>query len=194
MEFFDKFISNTINSINKIDISEIKLVINELKYLKNNSGRLFVAGVGGSAANASHLTNDFRKLTSIETYCISDNISELTARINDDSWENSYKGYLEISKFNSNDVLLILSVGGGSKEKKVSLNLVEIIDYAILKKAKSIAVVSNLGGYAKEKCDYCITINVDDKSLITPISETLQAYVWHLLVSHEQLKSHQTKW
>ena len=194
MEFFDKFISNTINSIQKIDISEIKLVINELKYLKNNSGRLFVAGVGGSAANASHLTNDFRKLTGIETYCISDNISELTARINDDSWENSYKGYLKTSRFNSNDLLLILSVGGGSIKEKVSLNLVEIIDHATSIKAKSIAIVSDLGGYAKEKCDYCITINVEDKTLITPISETLQAYVWHLLVSHEELKSHKTKW
>ena len=123
-----------------------------------------MAGVGGSM-QMHHILLTILELTGIETYCISDNISELTARINDDSWENSYKGFLKTSRFNSNDLLLILSVGGGSIKKKVSLNLVEIIDHATSIKAKSIAIVSDLGGYAKEKCDYCITINVRIKHL-----------------------------
>ena len=153
MNFFDDFSSSTISAIKELDQKKIAKFTKILINLKKNGGRLFVAGVGGSAANASHLVNDFRKLTNIECYSISDNISELTARINDDGWENSYVNYLKVSNFNKKDIVLILSVGGGSLTKKVSVNLINVIKFANKINSKSISIVSHLGGYAKLKCN-----------------------------------------
>lgn len=194
MDFIDDFSQTVINSIESIEKSSINNFIDALKNLKFKKGRVFVAGVGGSAANASHLTNDFRKLTGIETYSISENVSELTARINDESWEESYVGYLKVSNFNENDILIVLSVGGGSKDRNVSLNLVKAIDYAKSINSKSLAIVSHLGGYAKDHCDICLIINVNKSEYITPISETLQSYLWHMIVTHKDLKLNDTKW
>ena len=194
MNFFDSYKENTFSAIEKLDSSKLISFTKILKKLKNNKGRMFVAGVGGSAANASHLVNDFRKLTNIECYSISENISELTARINDDGWENSYVDYLKVSNFSKKDIVLILSVGGGSIKKNVSLNLIRAIQYAKKINAKSISIVSNLGGYAKLNCDLSIIINVKNKNFITPISETLQAFIWHYLVSQDSLKVNNTKW
>ena len=154
MDFIDEFSQTAINSIESIEKSSINNFIDALKNLKSQNGRVFVAGVGGSAANASHLTNDFRKLTGIETYSISENVSELTARINDESWEESYVGYLKVSNFNQNDILIVLSVGGGSKDRNVSLNLVKAIDYAKSIKSKTLAIVSHLGGMQKTNVTY----------------------------------------
>ena len=194
MNFFDSYKENTFSAIEKLDSSKLISFTKILKKLKNNKGRMFVAGVGGSAANASHLVNDFRKLTNIECYSISENISELTARINDDGWENSYVDYLKVSNFSKKDIVLILSVGGGSIKKNVSLNLIRAIQYAKKINAKSISIVSNLGGYAKLNCDLSIIINVKNKNFITPISETLQDFIWHYLVSQDSLKVNNTKW
>ena len=194
MNFFDDFSSSTISAIKELDQKKIAKFTKILIKLKKNGGRLFVAGVGGSAANASHLVNDFRKLTNIECYSISDNISELTARINDDGWENSYVNYLKVSNFNKKDIVLILSVGGGSLTKKVSVNLINVIKFANKINSKSISIVSHLGGYAKLKCNLSIIIKVNKKNLITPISETLQSFVWHFLVSQSHLKENKTKW
>ena len=194
MKFFEEFSSNTIFAINQIDLNQISKFTKVLLNLKKKNGRMFVAGVGGSAANASHLVNDFRKLTNIECYSISDNISELTARINDDGWENSYVDYLKVSKFNKRDIVLILSVGGGSINKKVSLNLIKVIQYANKINSKSISIVSHLGGYAKLKCNLSIIIKVKNKNLITPISETMQSFIWHFIVSQSILKVNRTKW
>ena len=194
MNFFDDFSSSTISAIKELDQKKIAKFTKILIKLKKNGGRLFVAGVGGSAANASHLVNDFRKLTNIECYSISDNISELTARINDDGWDNSYVNYLKVSNFNKKDIVLILSVGGGSLTKKVSVNLINVIKFANKINSKSISIVSHLGGYAKLKCNLSIIIKVNKKNLITPISETLQSFVWHFLVSQSHLKENKTKW
>lgn len=192
--FYESFCQSYISSIKKIDFKKIDELTLLLLELKKNKGRLFVAGVGGSSANASHLVNDFRKLTNIESYSVSENVSELTARINDDGWEQSYVDYLKVSNFNKNDIVLILSVGGGSIEKKISMNLVRVIEYANKIKAKSVSIVSNLGGFAKLHCDLSILIYVDDKKLITPVSESIQSFIWHYLVSQESLKETNTKW
>lgn len=194
MNFFDDFSANTISAIKQLDLKKIGKFSKILFNLKKNKGRLFVAGVGGSAANASHLVNDFRKLLNIECYSISENISELTARINDDGWENSYVDYLKVSKLNKKDIILILSVGGGSFNKKVSINLINVIKHANKVNSKSIAIVSNLGGYAKLKCHLSIIIKVDNKNLVTPIAETMQSFIWHFLVSQNSLKENKTKW
>ena len=177
-----------------IDIKEINKLVYELKSLKKRNGRLFFLGVGGSAGNASHAVNDFRKLCNIESYCPTDNVSELTARINDDGWNSSFAEWLKVSKINRKDSIFIFSVGGGSKSKKVSVNLIQAIDYAKKKKIKIFGVVGKKNGYAKKKGDNIIVIPEINKKLITPFSEAFQAVIWHCLVSHPLLQTCKTKW
>tara|TARA_Y100000992_G_scaffold300698_1_gene269882 strand:+ start:84 stop:674 length:591 start_codon:yes stop_codon:yes gene_type:complete len=177
-----------------IDIKEINKLVYELKSLKKRNGRLFFLGVGGSAGNASHAVNDFRKLCNIESYCPTDNISELTARINDDGWKSSFAEWLKVSKINRKDSIFIFSVGGGSKSKKVSVNLIQAIDYAKKKKIKIFGVIGKKNGYAKKKGDNIIVVPEINKKLITPFSEAFQAVIWHCLVSHPLLQTCKTKW
>jgi len=177
-----------------IDIKEINKLVYELKSLKKRNGRLFFLGVGGSAGNASHAVNDFRKLCNIESYCPTDNVSELTARINDDGWNSSFAEWLKVSKINRKDSIFIFSVGGGSKSKKVSVNLIQAIDYAKKKKIKIFGVVGKKNGYAKKKGDNIIVVPEINKKLITPFSEAFQAVIWHCLVSHPLLQTCKTKW
>jgi D-sedoheptulose 7-phosphate isomerase len=179
------------NLINKEQIESLAV---ELINLRERGGRLFMLGVGGSAANCSHAVNDFRKLCGIETYAPTDNVSELTARINDEGWNGALAGWLGGSRLNKNDALFILSVGGGNLEKQVSVNLIKAIDFAREKEAKVFGIVGRDGGYSKKMGDNIVLVPVVDDKLVTPHSEAFQAVVWHCLVSHPDLQIQATKW
>jgi D-sedoheptulose 7-phosphate isomerase len=168
-----------------IDTSSINELTNQIKKIKDKKGRIFFIGVGGSAANASHAVNDFRKICEIECYSPLDNVSELTARINDEGWDSSISEWLRVFAF---------SVGGGDVKRKVSTNIVNAIKYSKTKKAKVFGIVSNKGGYLKKNGDFVIYIPTVDSTLITPIAEAYQAVVWHCIVSHPLLKKNKTKW
>jgi D-sedoheptulose 7-phosphate isomerase len=178
----------------KIDVSLIDKMIEVLVQVKQSAGRLFILGVGGSAGNASHAVNDFRKLAGIEAYAPTDNVSEITARTNDEGFETIFSGFLSTSKLNHNDCLLILSVGGGDAERGISKNLCAAIDFAKTKKSKIIGIVGREGGYTHKHADLCLVIPPVNPTAITPHSEAFQAIVWHLMVSHPKLKVNATKW
>ena len=180
--------------IKKINKDEINNVVKYLSAVKKKKGRIFFLGVGGSAGNCSHAVNDFRKICEIESYTPTDNVSELTARINDDGWDSSFKNWLEISQLNSKDVLFIFSVGGGNLIKKVSVNLIKAIDYAKIKKSKVLGIVGRDGGYTAKKGDAVIIIPTLNKKLITPYAESFQSVIWHCLVTHPKLQSKKMKW
>ena len=180
--------------VKKIDTKKIQRVVNHLVSVKRKKGRIFFLGVGGSAGNCSHAVNDFRKICEIESYTPTDNVSELTARINDDGWDSSFRNWLKISQLNSKDVLFIFSVGGGNQKKKVSVNLIKAIDYARNKKSKVLGIVGRDGGYTKKKGDTVIIIPTLDKKLITPYAESFQSVIWHCLVTHPNLQSKKMKW
>lgn len=191
-------ISNYFNLIpelvEKINKTQINKAVDLLSSVKKRKGRIFLLGVGGSAGNCSHAVNDFRKICEIESYTPTDNVSELTARINDDGWDSSFRNWLEISQLNSKDVLFIFSVGGGNQQKKVSVNLIKAIDYAKTKKSKILGIVGRDGGYAAKKGDAVIIIPTVDKKLITPYAESFQSVIWHCLVTHPKLQSKKMKW
>lgn len=178
----------------KIDADQIEKIAEKLLMLRENGGRLFILGVGGSAANASHAVNDFRKLCGIETYAPTDNVSELTARTNDEGWETVFAGWLKISRISSNDAVFVLSVGGGNVEKNVSVNLVKALDVAKEAGATILGVVGRDGGYAAQIGDAVVVVPTVDADLITPHAEAFQAVVWHCLVSHPRLQIQATKW
>ena len=180
--------------VKKIDTKKIQRVVNHLVSVKRKKGRIFFLGVGGSAGNCSHAVNDFRKICEIESYTPTDNVSELTARINDDGWDSSFRNWLKISQLNSKDVLFIFSVGGGNQKKKVSVNLIKAIDYAKNKKSKVLGIVGRDGGYTKKKGDAVIIIPTLNKKLITPYAESFQSVIWHCLVTHPNLQSKKMKW
>ena len=194
MQHSQKFFQQTSNIAELIDYSTIERIATSLVELRNSGGRLFFLGVGGSAGNCSHAVNDFRKLCGIESYAPTDNVSELTARINDEGWDGALAAWLKISKLGSKDGLFILSVGGGNIEKQVSVNLVKAIDLAKERKAKVFGIVGRDGGYTKIKGDAVVLVPVVDDKLITPHSEAFQAVVWHCLVSHPSLQIQATKW
>ncbi len=179
---------------NKIDINQIDNLANELDLIRKNEGRLFVLGVGGSAGNASHAVNDFRKLCAIEAYAPTDNVSELTARTNDEGWGTIFDGWLKISNIKKNDALFILSVGGGNLEKNVSPGIVNAIDLAKHEGAKVFGVVGRDGGYAGKKGDCVIIVPTVNDQRITPHTEAFHAVVWHCLVSNPILQVKATKW
>jgi D-sedoheptulose 7-phosphate isomerase len=180
--------------VKRIDIQKIESMVESLSRVKANNGRLFILGVGGSAGNAGHAVNDFRKLAGIETYAPTDNVSEITARTNDEGWETIFDSYLHVSKLNPKDCLLILSVGGGDSVKNISKNLCNGIDYAKSRGAKVLAIVGREGGHAHKNADVCLVIPEVNPEHITPHSESFQAVVWHLMVSHPKLKENSTKW
>ncbi|MDA7596891.1 SIS domain-containing protein [Candidatus Pelagibacter sp.] len=194
MNFINNYKKNIERSLLKLDNNKLDKTALQLKKLKKNNGRLFIIGVGGSAGNASHAVNDFRKLCSIDAYTPVDNVSEITAKTNDEGFDTIFDSYLKLSKFTSRDILLIFSVGGGHLKKNVSVNLIKAIKYTKLKKGKSVCIVGRSDGYAYKNCDISILIDVEDKKLVTPVSETFQALIWHLLVSHPDLQVNKTKW
>jgi D-sedoheptulose 7-phosphate isomerase len=177
-----------------INIKDIENLVQALTKVKKRNGRIFFLGVGGSAGNASHAVNDFRKLCEIESYTPTDNVSEFSARINDDGWDSSFAQWLRVSNLNKKDAIFIFSVGGGNVKKKVSLNLVEAIKYAKKVKSNVFGIVGRDGGFTKKNGDCVILIPNLNSKLVTPYTESYQAVVWHCLVSHPLLQKIQTKW
>jgi D-sedoheptulose 7-phosphate isomerase len=192
------FAANHLNEakliIERLDVAIIENMAKILDQLRNRNGRLFFLGVGGSAGNCSHAVNDFRKIVGIESYAPTDNVSELTARVNDEGWETVFVEWLRVSKLSANDVVFILSVGGGSLEKNVSPNLVRALQYSKETGAKILGIVGRDGGYTAQVGDAVCIIPTVNADAVTPHSEAFQSIVWHLLVTHPLLKSKQTKW
>ena len=178
----------------EIDAAAIDRLAGELAGLRERGGRLFLLGVGGSAGNCSHAVNDFRKLCGIEAYTPIDNVSELTARTNDEGWETVFSGWLEVSRLGSNDALMIFSVGGGDAERNISVNLVRAVDMAKERGARVFGIVGRSSGYTARRGDLVIVVPPVDPSLVTPLSEGMQAVVWHCLVSHPALQTRKTTW
>jgi D-sedoheptulose 7-phosphate isomerase len=177
-----------------INTAKIEMLANELAALRDRKGRLFIIGVGGSAGNCSHAVNDFRKLCGIEAYSPVDNVSELTARANDEGWETIFAGWLEVSRLNSDDAILVFSVGGGDVARNVSTNIVKAVDYAKAKGAKVFGVVGKDTGHTAKQGDAVVVVPMVNESHVTPLSEAFQAVIWHCLVSHPKLQVRKTKW
>jgi D-sedoheptulose 7-phosphate isomerase len=194
MTYAQKHIAEAVEIANRIDVGAIERMADLLAKVKAGGGRIFFLGVGGSAGNCSHAVNDFRKIVGIESYAPTDNVSELTARTNDEGWATIFVEWLKTSKLKPNDALFVLSVGGGNLEKNISPNLVEALKYAKVVGAKVTGVVGRDGGYTAHVADVCCIIPTVNAETITPHSEAFQAVVWHLLVSHPKLKVNQTKW
>jgi D-sedoheptulose 7-phosphate isomerase len=194
MSFAQEYLSESIRVIEKLDRNQIEVMAGLLADLRERGGRLFILGVGGSAANASHAVNDFRKICHIEAYAPTDNVSELTARTNDDGWATVFEQWLKVSRLRRDDVVLVLSVGGGNLEKNVSPNLVTALQYAKTVGARILGIVGRDGGYTAQVADACAIIPVVNATHTTPHTEAFQGLVWHLLVSHPRLKLAQTKW
>jgi D-sedoheptulose 7-phosphate isomerase len=178
----------------QLDAAAIERIAEGLAALRSAGGRLFFLGVGGSAANASHAVNDFRKIAGIECYAPTDNVSELTARTNDEGWETVFSEWLKISRLNAKDALFILSVGGGNREKNISPNLVSALELGKSVGAKIYGIVGRDGGYTAKVADAAVIVPTVNPDTITPHAEAFQAVIWHLLVSHPLLKAKQTKW
>ena len=194
MSFVAQFLDEVKQVADALDQSAIEHAVGIIAGLKQSRGRLFVLGVGGSAANASHAVNDFRKLTGIETYAPTDNVSELTARANDEGWSSIFSGWLQVSRLAARDVLLVLSVGGGDVGNNVSPNLVTALRLAAEVGAKVVGIVGRHGGYTARVADACVVIPTVNPRHVTPHSEAFQAVIWHLLVSHPALKESATRW
>ncbi len=194
MQFIKQFLSEANQIIEQLDALQIQRAVDLLATARQEEGRLFILGVGGSAANASHAVNDFRKIVGIEAYAPTDNVSELTARTNDEGWSTIFAKWLEVSRLKAKDLLLILSVGGGNLEKNVSPNLVSALQYAKQIGSKVLGIVGRDGGYTAKVADACVIIPTPNPENTTPHAEAFQAVVWHLLVSHPKLKVAQTKW
>ena len=189
-----QYFEEVVSIANSIDVSEIEKLVTELAVLRDRGGRLFLLGVGGSAANCSHAVNDFRKLCGIEAYTPVDNVSELTARTNDEGWDTVFAAWLRTSKANANDVVFVFSVGGGNEEKNVSANIVHGLNEAKSRGLKILGVVGRDGGYTKKVADAVVVIPTVDSLRITPHTEAFQAVVWHCLVSDPVLQQIPTKW
>ena len=194
MSFSAEHLNESIEIAKLINTQTIEQIVDLLADVKSTGGRLFVLGVGGSAANASHAVNDFRKLAGIESYAPTDNVAELTARTNDEGWETVFSGWLNVSQLNSRDCLFILSVGGGNKEKNVSTNLIHAIDLAKNVGARITGIVGRDGGYTAKNSNVCLVVPTINPSMVTPHAESFQTLIWHLIVSHPKLKSNSTKW
>ena len=194
MSYAQQHLNESIEVIQKIDASVIEKMADLLARVKTNGGRIFFLGVGGSAGNCSHAVNDFRKIVGIESYAPTDNVSELTARTNDEGWASIFVEWLKVSKLTAKDMLFIFSVGGGNLEKNISPNLVEALKLAKTIGSKVVGVVGRDGGYTAQVADACVIVPTVNADNVTPHSEAFQAVVWHLLVSHPKLKANQTKW
>lgn len=194
MSYTQQHLNEAAEILNKIDVAAIERMVELLVKVRTDGGRIFFLGVGGSAGNCSHAVNDFRKIVGIESYAPTDNVSELTARTNDEGWATTFVEWLKISKLAVKDTLFILSVGGGNLEKNISPNLVEALKYAKSIGAKVIGVVGRNGGYTAQVADACVIVPIVNAESITPHSEAFQAVIWHLIVSHPLLKANDMKW
>tara|TARA_B100001057_G_scaffold441839_1_gene476763 strand:+ start:151 stop:759 length:609 start_codon:yes stop_codon:yes gene_type:complete len=193
-KFIKNFLSESSWISNNLDTKKISMMIKKIKSCKKNRGRIFFLGVGGSAGNASHAVNDFRKIIGIEAYAPTDNVSELTARTNDEGWSEIFIEWLKTSKLSSKDMIFIFSVGGGNLKNNISVNLIKAIKFAKKRKSTVLSIVGKPNGYAAKNSDISVVIPVKNQKLLTPFSEAYQAVIWHLLVSHPDLKETETKW
>jgi D-sedoheptulose 7-phosphate isomerase len=194
MSFTEQFLSEAREIIAQLDTAAIDRVVALLAATRAAGGRLFILGVGGSAANASHAVNDFRKIAGIEAYAPTDNVSELTARTNDEGWAGVFESWLRVSRLSAKDAILVFSVGGGNLERNVSPNLVAALQLAKSVGAKVAGVVGRDGGYTAQVADACVVIPTVNPVHTTPHAEAFQAVVWHLIVSHPEIKRAETKW
>jgi D-sedoheptulose 7-phosphate isomerase len=194
MKFIKQYLIEAKNIIDALDLKKISKIVSQINTVQKNKGRIFFIGVGGSAANSSHAVNDFRKLAGIECYTPVDNISELTARTNDEGWHTVFRSWLIVSKLNKKDLVFVFSVGGGDKKKNVSTNIIEALKFAKLKGAKICGIVGKNGGYTNKIANACLRIPVQNLKNLTPHSEAFQAVIWHLLISHPDIKKFRTKW
>jgi len=194
MSFSRQFLDEAAEIISRLDEGAIERVVHLLAESREAGGRLFILGVGGSAANASHAVNDFRKIAGFEAYAPTDNVSELTARTNDEGWNSVFESWLRVSRLNAKDAVLVFSVGGGNLEKGVSANLVTALQYARTAGAKIAGIVGRDGGYTARVADACVIVPSVNPVHVTPHAEAFQAVVWHLIVSHPDIKRAETKW
>lgn len=194
MSFVQQYLAEASQIVLQLDTDAVDRVVAMLAETRTRGGRLFILGVGGSAANASHAVNDFRKLAGLEAYAPTDNVSELTARTNDEGWTSVFEGWLRVSRLGVNDLVLVFSVGGGNAEKNVSPNLVAALQHAKSVGAKITGIVGRDGGYTAQVADACVIVPTVNPAHVTPHTEAFQAVIWHLLVSHPRLKAAETKW
>jgi len=194
MSYTQKHLREAADILQRLDVAAIERIAELLAEIKASAGRIFFLGVGGSAGNCSHAVNDFRKLVGIECYAPTDNVSELTARINDDGWESTFVEWLKVSRLNNKDAIFVLSVGGGNVEKNISPNLVAAVRYAKTIGASVIGILGRDGGHAAQLADASVIVPTVNPETVTPHSEAFQAVIWHLLVSHPLLKTRETKW
>lgn len=194
MNYTDKYIKEAREILRMMDRQSVERTVERLAELRNRGGRLFIVGVGGGAGHASHAVCDFRKIAQIEAYAPSDNVSELTARVNDEGWETCYANWLRGCRLTEQDMVFVFSVGGGDAERNISSNLVKALRYAKEVGATVCGVVGRDGGYTAQVADVCVLVPVVDPSTVTPHTESFQAMIWHLLVSHPKLKVAEMKW
>ncbi len=194
MEFFSEYFAEAHRVIDGIDVGAAEAIARALAVLRERGGRLFILGVGGSAGNASHAVNDFRKIAGIEAYAPTDNVSELTARVNDDGWATVFEEWLKVSRLADRDAVMVFSVGGGNEEKNVSPNLVRALKYAKSVGSTILGIVGRDGGYTATVADACVIVPTVNDAHVTPHSEAFQAVVWHGLVTHPLLARGETKW
>ncbi len=194
MSHASEFFANVLEISRSLDANIIEKMADELVAVRQRGGRLFLLGVGGGAGNCSHAVNDFRKLCGIEAYSPIDNVSELTARANDEGWDTIFTGWLEVSRLSGNDAILVLSVGGGDSERNVSTNIVKAIDLAKERGARVLGIVGRDSGHAARRGDVVIVVPMVDPGRVTPLAEAFQAVIWHCLVSHPALQIRATKW
>ena len=194
MNYVNQYLDEVTEIVNRLDTTKIKAIIELLVETRKKNGRLFFIGVGGGAGNATHAVNDFRKIVGIETYTPTDNVSELTARTNDDGWESIFVEFLKTSKLDKNDMVFVFSVGGGNQEKDISTNIVRALEYSKKVGAKICGIVGRDGGYTAKVADACMIIPTVNENTVTPHTEEFQAVIWHLLVSHPRLYANEMKW
>ena len=194
MSFIEEYIEDSKKILDMLDRDQIEKRVSLIACVRSAGGRIFFLGVGGGAGNASHAVNDFRKISGIEAYAPTDNVSELTARVNDDGWETTYVNWLKGSKLNQNDMVFVFSVGGGHLKKNISANIVRSLELAQKVGAKVCGVVGRDGGYTAKVADACVVISPVNDDTVTPHTEGFQAVIWHLLVSHPDLQKYEMKW
>jgi D-sedoheptulose 7-phosphate isomerase len=192
--YTERFLDEVQTITRLLDREKVEEMVSHLVEVRENGGRVFFLGVGGGAGHASHAVNDFRKIAGIECYAPSDNVSELTARINDDGWESCYANWLRGSRIHARDAVFVFSVGGGSRERNISMNLVRSLELAQRVGARILGVVGRDGGHTAQAADACIVIPTVSEDTVTPLVEAFQAVVWHLIVSHPRLKTNEMKW
>ncbi|MYK40756.1 MAG: SIS domain-containing protein [Gemmatimonadetes bacterium] len=194
MSYTQQYLAAAAQAIEQLDRNAIEAIVQLIVETRQRGGRLFVLGVGGSAGNASHAVNDFRKIAGIESYAPTDNVSELTARINDEGWDTAFAKWLEGSRLNEKDLILVLSVGGGNRPLNTSVNLVVALEYAKEIGAKICGIVGRDGGFTAQVADACAIVPTIAADVVTPLTESFQAVIWHLIVSHPEVQVERTRW